>query len=269
LSLYDDDGTELLFGTVDATKLFREERRAVVGDWKFGRIAVDSPDSNLQLATYSAAIMQKHEFVESCKAVVIQPRLEWAEHPEFTFTNCAGIVKTVKIFIARCQAADAPLMSGTHCRYCKAKHKCPPYRAYETAVVSVNKRMLTEDNVRICHLAVKAMRVAVTMANEAIKEFILDNDGEIGGLYIAEINGNRQVRDGDVNAFYDELSEYMTLEEFLMYCKPTFGELEAEIARRLKEDGIFETLKEGKAAFNQLETIEKLKKQKIRIREGK
>lgn len=111
------------YGTVDAYARFEDERLLVVWDFKHG-MGIVEPYENWQLINYAAVLYKPGYTVE---LRIVQPR---APHP-------AGPIRSWRpddfpAYMARLAAAaaevfseKATLRSGSHCRYCPARHACP------------------------------------------------------------------------------------------------------------------------------------------------
>lgn len=135
------------FGTLDIA-IAEEFGRLVIADFKYGAgIGVDPVDSsgeaNAQLVYYALALshLYNHNFSE-VELVVIQPR---AYHDSGE-TVRSHVMRMDELFawnakflagVKACEKADAPLASGSWCRFCPAAVICPELKtkALKTAQV--------------------------------------------------------------------------------------------------------------------------------------
>lgn len=121
----------LSFGTVDAYFYNPDEDMLYLWDYKYGHITVE-PFENWQLINYASGLVDKlslnsHTYVNFR---IVQPRSY----------SAGGIVRDWTITVEELQpffeqlrnaaneaiGTNAVLKSGTHCKYCPARHACKP-----------------------------------------------------------------------------------------------------------------------------------------------
>lgn len=121
------------------------DRKALVVDYKFGRIPVSPAECNLQLSALAVLVMDGHEAYHADEVFVciLQPYASRKEPAVCRYTRES--VEQARAFFRACieQAQDehAPLKpSEKACRYCRAQSSCP---AVKLALVQVTSGDLT------------------------------------------------------------------------------------------------------------------------------
>lgn len=121
------------------------DRKALVVDYKFGRIPVSPAECNLQLSALAVLVMDGHEayHVDEVFVCILQPYASRKEPAVCRYTRES--VEQARAFFRACieQAQDehAPLKpSEKACRYCRAQSSCP---AVKLALVQVTSGDLT------------------------------------------------------------------------------------------------------------------------------
>lgn len=132
-----------IFGTADVIGALDKET-AFVMDFKFGDNYQVDADRNPQLMFYAAAAFESRHWAfrdrEQVELVIIQP--PFIRRGRVTIDDLrvfsANLERAVKIS----QTSDAPIVEGSHCRFCPAKAICPQKtgaaeRAIVTAIASI------------------------------------------------------------------------------------------------------------------------------------
>jgi CRISPR/Cas system-associated exonuclease Cas4 (RecB family) len=132
-----------IFGTADVIGALDKET-AFVMDFKFGDNYQVDADRNPQLMFYAAAAYESRHWAfedrEYVELVIIQP--PFIRRGRVTIDDLivfsANLERAVKIS----QTSDAPIVEGSHCRFCPAKAICPQKtgaaeRAIVTAIASI------------------------------------------------------------------------------------------------------------------------------------
>jgi CRISPR/Cas system-associated exonuclease Cas4 (RecB family) len=224
---------------------------AYVADWKFGFIEVDSPEENHQLAAYAAMVMQEFG-VDEVVVYVLQPRIS-KKPKEFTFTNFAGLLRTIKQIVINCQRPNAPLNNGSHCRYCNAKSFCPEY-AKLNSIVSYTRETLAIDELAEVWAKTGLVLARINEIRTHIKNALALNGGEAPGILLYKKKGSRVV--ADVQKCYESVQEFFTIEEFMAFVKVNISDFEKELGKRMKAKGKVKSIKQGIDAFRKMEFIE-------------
>lgn len=146
-----------VFGSCDV--LGRVGSRAYVVDWKFGDGVPVIAEENPQLLFYAAAARRTKEAewifkgVDSIECVIIQPTRgmsRWVTTPDRLDRFERDLKRAVKI----AQQPDAPMRSGSHCRFCAAKPICPIMRGdVERAVVTTLQALDVDELGYYLHMA--------------------------------------------------------------------------------------------------------------------
>ena len=150
ITITGSNGEIISYGTLDYAAIFIKDGIANLEDWKFGYLPVAAASENIQVAAYSAGLMERYK-LSKVNAGIYQPR--WNRHDKFPFTNREGIVQTIENIIAECKKPDAKYNpSEDTCRYCKAKLTCPALRqALANFKIEVNLPDLPDEKLnRLC-----------------------------------------------------------------------------------------------------------------------
>jgi len=182
-----DDKAEIISsGSIDCIILDAEENLNIV-DFKFGRIEVESPENNLQLAAYALATMQAWD-VKKCNAYIFQPRI--SDKPKmFTFTDPEGLLETIKSIITNCDVKDPVINPGEkQCQYCKLKQhlKCPALKN-ELATIdkTINLPELSNEDLTKLYLRANIVDKYLNAIKEEFKNRI-EKIGNCGGYIMKE-----------------------------------------------------------------------------------
>ena len=116
-----------VFGSTDL--LGRIGDRAIVLDWKFGDGVAVEVEENAQLLFYAAAAMRTPETkwaffgATEVELIIVQPPSikRWITTGE----RVLHFEQELRRAVQTAQAPNAPLASGSHCKWCAAKPVCP------------------------------------------------------------------------------------------------------------------------------------------------
>jgi hypothetical protein len=116
-----------VFGSTDL--LGRIGDRAIVLDWKFGDGVAVEVEENAQLLFYAAAAMRTQETkwaffgATEVELIIVQPPSikRWITTGE----RVMQFEQELRRAVQTAQAPNAPLASGSHCKWCAAKPVCP------------------------------------------------------------------------------------------------------------------------------------------------
>ena len=117
-----------LFGTNDA--IVRDGYTLRVYDLKYGAGVAVSPAGNPQLLYYALGALLDAELcrgVETVELVIVQPRGAGAVIKSHTVDvlEVAEFGVALAAAVARTRAPDAPLVAGSHCKFCPVAATCP------------------------------------------------------------------------------------------------------------------------------------------------
>jgi len=220
-----------------------------VVDWKFGRVVVDDPVDNIQLAAYAAMAMQKYG--KPARVHVVQPRVSRTPQAPFLFTDEAALVTHIERVIARCESGMVsfcdPADMGEACRYCRARLECPSHR--DTIMGSLEKvealaaekkfsaALLTPEEMSSIYLAysekIKLLKKFWESLENRIKTECLKNT-VCGGLTIKKRKGNRVIK--DVEGAFQAMQGRLDTKEFLAAVTLSPAKLEEIFVAKLKAE---------------------------------
>lgn len=133
------DPPDDMFGTADTVLVIAGGRYLEIVDLKLGVGVVVDPEENAQLMYYAlgALITLHHQLTErplKIKATIVQPR---AYHPdgavrtfEFTYEQLVEFKNELFARAGKTQDPNAPLATGSWCRFCPAQAVCPAQRQH-------------------------------------------------------------------------------------------------------------------------------------------
>lgn len=131
----------VMFGTSDFVAYDRLHRKLYVVDLKFGAGVVVEVVDNPQLRYYGLGgllSLPPDTPVDMVVITVVQPRVGHPEgfvrSEEIDVIDLLGWSSDLMAAARRTQEPDAPLVAGSHCRFCKAKAVCPEIREHALAV---------------------------------------------------------------------------------------------------------------------------------------
>lgn len=198
-------GRDDLWGTADILVFFREDRRLLVGDLKFGAGLAVEVEDNPQIRLYALGALALADYpVEAVTLAILQPRAPHADGPVrvATLTRAAldAFGETIRTAAALTDEDDAPLNAGEHCKFCRAAGGCAALADYSLAVAreafrEVDAPLRPE---RIGYLLGEAETVRGWL--KALEEHALTlarTGTEIPGWKLAQRQGNRAWIDAD------------------------------------------------------------------------
>ena len=124
-----------MFGTADFVAYDPRNRQLHVVDLKYGQGVVVEVKGNKQLRYYALGALLAHSDlqVDTIEITVVQPR---ALHPDgfirsetVAYEELIGFAGDLLDAARRTQEPDAPLVTGSHCRFCAAIAICPAKHA--------------------------------------------------------------------------------------------------------------------------------------------
>lgn len=145
------DWDEQFYGTADCVR-FGQDGMLTVYDAKFGAgeiVEVTRPDGrpNIQLGFYAlGAVYELRRLLTQfgstrVELVVIQPRAWHAQGPVrrkiFNLAQIEAIGDELVDAMKICLKPNAPLVAGSHCKFCKAAGSCPELRRFSLAAATL------------------------------------------------------------------------------------------------------------------------------------
>lgn len=133
-------------GTSDCAALYKNRKRLIVVDFKYGKGVPVVAENNQQCLSYLFCIMEHHNIkkLDQATMFIFQPRardgfgavrfwtLNWEEICAERERFYEGVRKCIEVHEGR---AEPEFNFGDHCRWCNGKVKCETYRA------SINKEV--------------------------------------------------------------------------------------------------------------------------------
>jgi hypothetical protein len=184
----------LAFGTAKSGELFRGaadfvaigEKRALIVDYKFGRLPVEPAADNLQLAAYASMLAHTEGFSGAVFVALVRPRapggqaLTMADYTHAEILDATQAIQSIYDASNRLDARLAP--SEDACRYCRAKLNCPALNAsVKTLAITPRDTLLTLPPARL-GATMDAIRFAGQIKSEVSTEICRRIDaGEMPG----------------------------------------------------------------------------------------
>ncbi len=229
----------LTFGTADVILLGAHS--ATLIDYKFGRIAVEDAETNLQGQAYALGVFDLFG-VDSVTVVFLQPRCDL--RTEHTFTRSADYERMRNRVATVIERAEDPKSSycphPTNCQYCGAKARCPALASKALTVAEklpdslelpavLDPQAITQPDQMA--LALKLAPVLIDWA-DAVKSHALEmvrGGEEIPGYELKHRSGRRVIKQLEsvwdiVHAEFD-----VPLEGFLPACSISVTSLEKAV----------------------------------------
>ena len=123
------------YGTADFVGYRAEDRSLIVADLKYGTGVVVEAEDNVQLKYYAVGALLSYQAmgntapVDKVRLIIVQPR---AYHPDGAVREAVIDIQDLMEFsidlidaMHETQKPDAKLVTGTHCRWCRAAAICP------------------------------------------------------------------------------------------------------------------------------------------------
>ena len=114
------------FGTCDCIMIYGDEMQVI--DLKYGKGVVVSPEKNPQLMLYGIGALGAYEMlyeIGTVRLVIVQPRLDSVEEWSISAEDLKAWGESIKETAKEAYEGSERLASGEHCRFCKAKARCP------------------------------------------------------------------------------------------------------------------------------------------------
>jgi len=188
-----------VFGSADL--LGRIDNRAIVLDWKFGDGVVVAAEENMQGMFYAAAAMRTlgcdwvFRGATEVEIIIVQPPSikRWVTTLDRIKKFEQDLVRAVKAS----KFADAPIKTGSHCRWCSAKPICPQMtgevdRAVKASLSEINAEQLS-------HYLTQADMLEDWITDlRKLAHDMLENDQKVPGFKLVAKRGTRQWSDEDM-----------------------------------------------------------------------
>ena len=193
---------DLLPGVLGSADLLgRIDNRAIVLDWKFGDGVVVAAEENMQGMFYAAAAMRTlgcdwvFRGATEVEIIIVQPPSikRWVTTLDRIKKFEQDLVRAVKAS----KFADAPIKTGSHCRWCSAKPICPQMtgevdRAVKASLSEINAEQLSH------YLTQADMLEGWITDLRKLAHDMLENDQKVPGFKLVAKRGTRQWSDEDM-----------------------------------------------------------------------
>lgn len=226
--------SKLFSGQGDVVMLEQQLRRATIIDFKFGRGEVERAESNYQLAAMAVLVADNFDFVDSVRAMIIQPR---ALEKSRRITECeygkADIDAAREAINGACkealEAENPAQKRGYWCNYCPSSYRC---RAAQEAILAQHKLAVSTPNLAIGVHNARRMFERATLVKKycedvlaAVKKYIAENPDAECGLALAP--GAKRAKLGDAGRIFEVVEGVgITPEEFVSACEVGVAKLQ-------------------------------------------
>ena len=120
------------------------DKKALIIDYKFGRIKVDDASKNDQLIWLAVLIFANFE-VEQVTVSIIQPHCGPPHLHTYDRKDLTRLRSRVLALVRRINSPHASLRAGEEqCRYCKAIHVCPAVEGKRSAIARIDLQHVTK-----------------------------------------------------------------------------------------------------------------------------
>ena len=225
----------LFSGQGDVVLLEQQLRRATIIDFKFGRGEVERAESNYQLAAMAVLVADNFDFVDTVRAMIIQPR---ALDKSRRITECeyskADIDAAREAINAACkealEAENPAQKCGYWCKYCPSSYRC---KAAQEAISAQYKLAVATPNLTIGAHNARQMFERAQLVKKycddvlaAVKNYIVNNPDAQCGLALAP--GVKRAKLGDAAKVFEAVEGLgITPEEFVNVCDVSISKLQS------------------------------------------
>lgn len=225
--------SKLFSGQGDAV-FIKDNGEATIIDYKFGRGEVERAESNYQLAAMAVLVADNFDFVDSVRAMIIQPR---ALDKSRRITECeyskADIDAAREAINAACkeamEAEEPKSKCGYWCGYCPSSYRC---KAAQEAILAQHKLAVSTPNLAIGAHNARRMFERATLVKKycddvlaAVKKYIAENPDAECGLALAP--GVKRAKLGDAGRIFEAVEGVgITPEEFVSACEVGVAKLQ-------------------------------------------
>lgn len=250
----DSKAVFVMTGQGDLVHVERDNDRAIVIDYKTGRMATADAVDNAQLASLALLVSRRHN-VQNVRCAIVAP---WVGKPTVTDYNEEALEMAGDWLARTLEAADKATpedaRAGEHCRYCRAKPGCP---AFKRAALEETQYLRTAEVVsmqdpkaalfaRAMELSAKQLAAAmrglelVTWYRDAIKgaaRVRAESDPEFQQFYTLKSKAGRRSIE-DVGAVFARASaQGVTAEAFTAECSIALGSVKDLLKTATKKKG--------------------------------
>lgn len=222
-------------GEVD--RIYRQDTRALICDFKCGFLPVTESARNPQLATL-AVLAIKNLYVAEVIVQVI-PRIGKMPEPAIYDLEAANAAYgEIQNIIADAAKPDAPRVAGDkQCKYCRFRTQCPEFGAYASVALAVKKAdlpSLPADRLALALDRIPAANDLIKALKAEAKRRLAEGDEEFSKLYT--LTEGRDVRTVvNLPTLFEKVKELgVTVDDFTANCSMDIGGVEKGVGRGLK-----------------------------------
>lgn len=243
------DGCQRFSGQADV--VYFSEAAALVVDYKFGRIEVESAERNTQLYALALLVFDNYSAVQVVYAGILQPYVS-RQRPSLVRFDRGDVDRLRRYIYGQLDSAAAPgaeLCPGeAQCRYCRAAASCPALglRVERAAGLALTRweEWSLEDRRRAYDAAKLAKRYVDAIERKVRAD--LEAGVELPGLELTPGKAAFTVADAGGAFGVLEAALGITGEEFVRCCKVGISDLDKLVHAKLVEqapDGVRQTTK--------------------------
>ena len=240
---------DVLFGSIDELIVFKDEKRADVCDYKFGRNPIEEAEINPQTLAYAIGAFQLFPYLEKITVHFIIPRRDELLRHTFTKDDLESMVNRIKLIVERATADPPQYNPNTEgCGWCGKRAVCPALAdkllpiakkyssASEDFEVSLMEKMdpALIDDPKIIGM-MKSVAQIVDKWGDAVNkralEMAVEQGEEIPGYSLHYRSPSTKIK--DPQAAFDALSKHLTPEEFMEACSASVSALSKAVASKL------------------------------------
>lgn len=255
-------GRLLTSGHLDVLLIFANGSALVV-DYKFGWVPVDSAKENRQGLAYALGALEAYPEISRIGVTFIQPKLNHTDSYVFEREQATSVINDITDILDRAvyvqergftEETAKFLQAGDHCGYCvhSSKGTCPARLAVLAKVARVHAPELplppsfilidTPSKAAQARHWVETVEDFLDGVKSAAKEYALNNGGRISYeapdgtevVYaIEERNHDRTL--GSASEIAEALSDFMGPQEVIACCEPKLGLLEKSASNAIFE----------------------------------
>ncbi len=224
----------LFSGQGDVVMLEQQLRRATIIDFKFGRGEVERAESNYQLAAMAVLVADNFDFVDTVRAMIIQPRAldktRRITECEYARVDIDAAREAINAACKEAMEAEEPKSKcGYWCGYCPSSYRC---KAAQEAILAQHKLAVSTPNLAIGAHNARRMFERATLVKKycedvlaAVKKYISENPDAECGLALAP--GVKRVKLGDADRIFEAVEGVgITPEEFVSACEVGVAKLQ-------------------------------------------
>lgn len=240
---------DVLFGSIDELIVFKDEKRADVCDYKFGRNPIEEANVNPQTLAYAIGTFQLFPYLESITVHFIIPRRDELLRHTFTRDDLPSMINRIKLIVERAHL-DPPMYNPNTegCGWCGNRARCPALadkllpiaKKYSSSVDDFEIALLDKmDPALIDDPAIIGKMKSVAQivdkwgdaVNKRALQMAVEEGTEIPGYNLHFRAASAKIK--DTQGAYDSLSNDLTPDEFMSACSVSVPALTKAVKEKL------------------------------------